>query len=77
MTDRTVAMKRAMRAVNDAKFDRVRAVIAQIKDQGRHDDFTASIIARRAGFTARSSVTTSTGRSPTPSRRSRRGSSSG
>ncbi len=49
MTDRTVAMKRAKRAVNDAKFDRVRAVIAQIKDQGRDDDLKASIIARRAG----------------------------
>ena len=49
MTDRTVAMKRAKHAVNDAKFDRVRAVIAQIKDQGRDDDLKASIIARRAG----------------------------
>ena len=42
-------MKRAKHAVNDAKFDRVRAVIAQIKDQGRDDDLKASIIARRAG----------------------------
>lgn len=49
MTDRTVAMKRARCAVNNAKFDRVRAVIAQIKDQGRDDDLKASIIARRAG----------------------------
>jgi hypothetical protein len=49
MSDRTLAMKRAKRAVNEAKFDRVRVVIAQIKDQGRNDDLKASIIARRAG----------------------------
>ena len=49
MTDRTVAMKSAKRAINDEKYDRVRAVIAQIRDQGRDDELKATIIARRAG----------------------------
>ena len=42
-------MKDAKRAINSAKHDRVRAVIAQIKDQGREDDLKATMIARRAG----------------------------
>jgi len=49
MSDRATSMKTAKRAINDGKHDRVRAVIAQIKDQGRDDDLKATIIARRAG----------------------------
>jgi chromosome segregation ATPase len=49
VTDQTVAMKDAKRAINAEKYERVRAVIAQIRDQGRDDELKATIIARRAG----------------------------
>jgi hypothetical protein len=49
MSTRTGAMKTAKRAINTDKHERVQAVIAQIKDQGRDDDLKATIIARRAG----------------------------
>ena len=49
MTDRTVAMTNAKRTINGEKHERVRAVIAQIRDQGRDDDLKATVIARRAG----------------------------
>jgi chromosome segregation ATPase len=49
MTERTVAMQHAKRAVNDGKYERVRAVIAQIREQGRDDELKATVIARRAG----------------------------
>lgn len=42
-------MSDAKQAINGAKHDRVRAVIAQIRDQGREDDLKATVIARRAG----------------------------
>ena len=48
MSDRTVGMTRAKRTLNEAKHARVRAVIAQIRDQGRDDDLKATVIARRA-----------------------------
>ncbi|MDA8069113.1 MAG: hypothetical protein M0T77_10960 [Actinomycetota bacterium] len=37
------------RAINTEKYQRVRAVIAQIKDQGNDQDLKATVIARRAG----------------------------
>ena len=50
MSDRTDEHEDAPSArINNEKHDRVRAVIAQIKDQGRDDDLKATIIARRAG----------------------------
>jgi chromosome segregation ATPase len=49
MTDRTAAMKNAKRTINGEKYERVRAVIAQIRDHGRDDELKATIIARRAG----------------------------
>ena len=49
MTDRVAAMTGAKRAINGEKYARVRAVIAQIRDQGRDQDLKASVIARRAG----------------------------
>jgi hypothetical protein len=49
MTDRSAGMKTAKRRINAEKHERVRAVIAQIKDQGRDDDLKAAVIARRAG----------------------------
>jgi hypothetical protein len=49
MNDRSVSMTTAKRRINNDKHERVRAVIAQIKDQGRDDDLRATIIARRAG----------------------------
>jgi hypothetical protein len=42
-------MKTAKRRINTEKHERVTAVIAQIKDQGRDDQLKATIIARRAG----------------------------
>lgn len=48
MTDRAAAMTGAKRAINGEKYERVRAVIAQIKDQGRDQDLKAAVIARRA-----------------------------
>ncbi len=42
-------MSDVKRAINGAKRDRVRAVIAQIRDQGRDGDLKATVIARRAG----------------------------
>jgi hypothetical protein len=42
-------MKTAKRQINEQKHERVTAVIAQIKDQGRDDDLRLTIIARRAG----------------------------
>lgn len=48
MTDRTAAMKDAKRTINGEKYERVRAVIAQIRDQGRDGELKATIIARRA-----------------------------
>jgi hypothetical protein len=49
MTDGTAAMKGAKRVINDEKYERVRAVIKQIREQGRDDDLKATVIARRAG----------------------------
>ncbi len=49
MSDRTAAMSDAKRSINAAKHERVRAVIDQIRDQGRDDDLKATVIARRAG----------------------------
>lgn len=49
MTDRAAGMTRAKRAINDEKYQRVRAVIAQIREQCRDEDLKASVIARRAG----------------------------
>ncbi len=49
MTDRTAAMKDAKHTINGEKYERVRAVIAQIRDQGRDDELRATVIARRAG----------------------------
>ena len=49
MTDRVAAMNDAKRTINGEKYERVRAVIAQIGDQGRDDELKATIIARRAG----------------------------
>ena len=49
MSDRSENMKAAKRQINTDKHQRVAAVIAQIKDQGRDDDLKATIIARRAG----------------------------
>lgn len=49
MSDRTGEMTRAKRTLNDAKYARVRAVIAQIREQGRDEDLKATVIARRAG----------------------------
>jgi hypothetical protein len=48
MTDSVTAMTGAKRAINSEKYERVRAVIAQIKDQGRDQDLKAAVIARRA-----------------------------
>jgi hypothetical protein len=42
-------MTTAKRRINAERHERVRAVIAQIKEQGRDDDLRATIIARRAG----------------------------
>jgi chromosome segregation ATPase len=42
-------MTRAKRAINDSKYQRVRAVIAQIREHGQDDDLKATVIARRAG----------------------------
>lgn len=49
MSDRAASMTRAKRAINDGKYQRVRAVIAQIREAGRDEDLKASVIARRAG----------------------------
>lgn len=49
MSDRTASMTTAKRGVNNEKHERVRAVIAQITDQGREDQLKATVIARRAG----------------------------
>jgi chromosome segregation ATPase len=57
VTDKTAAMTDAKRAINGEKYERVRAVIAQIRNQGRDHDLQATIIARRAGV-HRSFVTT-------------------
>jgi hypothetical protein len=48
MTDRTLTMTETKRAINDEKHQRVRAVIAQIRDHGQDDDLKAAVIARRA-----------------------------
>jgi hypothetical protein len=48
MTDRTLTMTAAKRALNDEKHQRVRAVIVQILDHGQDDDLKAAVIARRA-----------------------------
>jgi hypothetical protein len=48
MTDRAASMATVKRRINDEKHQRVIAVIAQIKNQGRDDDLKATIIARRA-----------------------------
>lgn len=42
-------MHDAKHAVNDGKYQRVRALIAQIREQGRDDELKATVIARRAG----------------------------
>jgi len=49
MSDRARGMTQAKRAINDGKYQRVRAVIAQIREQGRDDELKATVIARRAG----------------------------
>ena len=49
MSDRAASMKTAKRRINTDKHERVQAVIAQIKDQGREDQLKATVIARRAG----------------------------
>jgi hypothetical protein len=49
VSDRTASMKTAKRRINTEKHERVTAVIAQIKDQGRDDQLKATVIARRAG----------------------------
>lgn len=49
MSDRTGGMTRAKSAINDGKYQRVRAVIAQIREQARDEDLKATVIARRAG----------------------------
>jgi hypothetical protein len=48
MTDRTFAMTETKRVINDEKYQRVHAVIAQIRDQGQDRDLKAAVIARRA-----------------------------
>jgi hypothetical protein len=49
VSDRTASMTRAKRVINDEKHQRVRAVIAHVREQGRDEDLKASVIARRAG----------------------------
>ncbi len=49
MSDKTVAMRGAKHAINGEKYERVRAVIAQIREQGRDDDLKSTVIAHRAG----------------------------
>ena len=49
MSDREASMRTAKRRINSEKRERVIAVIAQIKDQGREDQLKATVIARRAG----------------------------
>jgi hypothetical protein len=49
MSDRAAGMSTAKRRINTEKHERVTAVIAQIKDQGRDDQLKATVIARRAG----------------------------
>jgi hypothetical protein len=49
MSDREASMRTAKRRINTEKHERVAAVIAQIKDQGREDQLKATVIARRAG----------------------------
>jgi hypothetical protein len=49
MIDRAARMTKTKRRINNDKHERVTAVIAQIKDQGRDDQLTATNIARRAG----------------------------
>ena len=49
MSDRGESMRTAKRQINTDKHQRVAAVIAQIKEQGRDDDLKAAIISRRAG----------------------------
>ena len=54
MSDRAASMKTAKRRINTEKYERVQAVIVQIKDQGREDHLKATVIARRAGVNGRS-----------------------
>jgi hypothetical protein len=49
MSDRAASMTTAKRRINSDKRERVTAVIAQIRDQGRDDQLKATVIARRAG----------------------------
>ena len=49
VSDREANMRTAKRLINSEKRERVIAVIAQIKDQGRDDQLKATVIARRAG----------------------------
>lgn len=49
MNDREASMRTAKRQINSEKYERVIAVIAQIKEQGRDDQLKATVIARRAG----------------------------
>jgi chromosome segregation ATPase len=44
----TDGMIRAKHAINDGKYARVRAVIAQVREQGRDEDLKAAVIARHA-----------------------------
>jgi hypothetical protein len=48
MSDRAASMKTAKRRINTDKHERVQAVIARIRDQGREDQLKATVIARRA-----------------------------
>jgi hypothetical protein len=49
VNDREASMQTAKRQINSEKYERVIAVIAQIKEQGRDDQLKATFIARRAG----------------------------
>jgi hypothetical protein len=49
VNDREASMRTAKRQINSEKYERVIAVIAQIKEQGRDDQLKATFIARRAG----------------------------
>jgi hypothetical protein len=49
MSDGAANMNTAKRRINTDKHERDRAVIVQIKDQGREDQLKATVVARRAG----------------------------
>ena len=68
-------MKGAKRTINGEKYERVRAVIAQIRDQGRDEDLKATVIARRAGVHRSFVANHFAAEIATPEPRSSRGSS--